>query len=64
VFHRWVHSNRRFACVAALALLLTSTGGCAFFNVDNWNPNNYRDERAVDIDKRLDSKEPIVKNPF
>jgi hypothetical protein len=50
--------------VAVLAVLPASAGGCAFFNVENWNPNKYRDERAVDIDKRLDSNEPIIKNPF
>jgi hypothetical protein len=31
---------------------------------DWWNPERYRDERAADIDHRLDKAEPIVKNPF
>jgi hypothetical protein len=31
---------------------------------DWWNPDHYRDERAVDIDHRLDKGEPIVKSPF
>jgi hypothetical protein len=45
-------------------MLLPSAVGCAFFQPENWNPSKYRDERAVDIDKRLDSREPIVQNPF
>jgi hypothetical protein len=38
--------------------------GCAFFDRDRWNLDRYRDERAVDIDHRLDTAEPIVQNPF
>ena len=64
MFHHWVHSNRRFACLAVSAALLVPIAGCAFFNAENWNPNKYRDERAVDIEKRLDSKQPIVQSPF
>ena len=43
---------------------LVSAGGCALFHKDTWSVDRYRDERAVDIDHRLDRKEPIVKNPF
>jgi hypothetical protein len=64
VFQRWVHSNRRLACLAVSAALFVPGGGCALFKAENWNPNKYRDQRAVDIEKRLDSDEPIVKNPF
>ena len=34
------------------------------FHKDFWNMDRYRDERAVDIDNRLNKNEPIVKNPF
>ena len=34
------------------------------FHKDFWNVERYRDERAVDIDTRLNKHEPIVKNPF
>jgi len=61
---RWIHSNCRFACVAAALLLLGSAGGCAVWNKDSWNPNNYRDARAADIDKRLDQSGPAVQSPF
>jgi hypothetical protein len=50
--------------LAALLLLLTSAGGCALWNKDTWNIDHYRDQRAVDIEQRLDRNEPIVKNPF
>jgi hypothetical protein len=45
-------------------LLLCQLGGCAAWNRDFWNLNELRDERAVDIDHRLNTGEPIVKNPF
>jgi hypothetical protein len=64
VFDRWVHSNRRLVCLAVFSMLLSCAGSCAFFDPEKWNPSKYRDERAVDIDKRLDSSEPIVQNPF
>ena len=34
------------------------------FHKDFWSVERYRDERAVDIDNRLNKNEPIVKNPF
>ena len=47
-----------------MLLLYVPTGGCAIWDRDRWNLDRYRDERAVDIDHRLDQAEPIVKNPF
>ena len=64
MFQRLLHFTRHVGCRAALVLPLVSAGGCALWNKDVWNPNHYRDERAVDIDSRLDKAEPIVKNPF
>jgi hypothetical protein len=58
------YSNRSLLAVAAIALSLLSTAGCALFHKESWNPNRYRDERAVDIDRRLERNTPIVKNPF
>jgi hypothetical protein len=43
------------------ATLLAAALGCAS---EAWNFDRYRDERATDIDTRLSSDEPIVKNPF
>jgi hypothetical protein len=31
---------------------------------ETWDLNTYRDERAVDIDTRLEKTGPNVKNPF
>jgi hypothetical protein len=45
-------------------LLPLFAGGCTLMNSEWWNPDHYRDDRAVDIDHRLDKAEPIVKNPF
>ena len=50
--------------MAAIALLAVSTAGCAFFQKDTWSLYRLRDERAVDIEQRLERTEPIVKNPF
>jgi hypothetical protein len=44
-------------------LLLTS--GCAtIFDGETWDLNRLRDDRAVDIDKRLQATQPNVPNPF
>lgn len=43
---------------------LISAGGCALFRKETWNMDRYRDERAVDVDNRLQKNDPIVKNPF
>jgi hypothetical protein len=50
--------------MAAILSLLILTGGCALWHKDHWNLDRYRDERAVDIEQRLERSEPIVKNPF
>jgi hypothetical protein len=50
--------------MAAVILLLVPAAGCASWNRAGWNLDRYRDERAVDIDHRLDRAEPIVKSPF
>jgi hypothetical protein len=60
---RRFHFTRRLALAAAMLLPLF-VGGCKLMNSEWWNPDHYRDDRAVDIDHRLDKAEPIVKNPF
>jgi hypothetical protein len=65
LFHRWIHFSCRVALVAAiLAPIFAAIGGCALWKAETWNLNNYRDDRAVDIDRRLDKTGPIVNNPF
>jgi hypothetical protein len=66
VNHSSWHFNCRAASLAAILFLflLATAGGCALFDKDKWNLDRYRDERAVDIEHRLDRSEPIVKNPF
>ena len=61
VFVRLFHSIGRAGC---LAVVLGPLAGCAMWDAKKWNPAQYRDERASDIDQRLSSREPIVKNPF
>jgi hypothetical protein len=61
---RWFHFSCRLAALAAILAPLLSLSGCAMFHKDFWSVERYRDERAVDIDSRLNKKEPIVKNPF
>jgi hypothetical protein len=63
---RWFHLNCRLAILAAIIAPLVSLAGCAMakFQKDFWNMDRYRDERAVDIEHRLNKNEPIVKNPF
>lgn len=65
MFRHRFHFSCRFACLAVvLAALATSSGCAAFFNSENWNLNALRDDRAVDIDRRLEGTKPIVVNPF
>jgi hypothetical protein len=64
VFRRSFYLTCRSLPLAALLLPLVSLGGCAMFHKDFWSMDRYRDERAVDIDNRLNNKEPIVKSPF
>jgi hypothetical protein len=49
--------------VAAILMLLAGPG-CAMFDREKWDLNHYRDDRAVDIEKRLDATTPQVPNPF
>lgn len=50
--------------MAALLLPLLAASGCAMFHKDFWSMDRYRDERAVDVDHRLEHSQPNVKNPF
>jgi hypothetical protein len=34
------------------------------FQKDFWNPERYRDERALDIDRRLEKSDTGIKSPF
>jgi uncharacterized iron-regulated membrane protein len=57
--------NRLFC----LAMLLGTLSGCAMWDAvkpdpAQWNPKNFRDDRARDIDSRLSKDRPIVNNPF
>jgi hypothetical protein len=60
------HFSCRLAALAVIGLPLLSSGGCRVWNFqkDYWSMDHYRDERAVDIDTRLNKNVPIVKNPF
>jgi hypothetical protein len=64
LFRFWFHSNCRNACLAAVVSLPIFAGGCALWEQDRWNLNRYRDDRAVDIEQRLERTEPVVKSPF
>jgi hypothetical protein len=52
--------------VAVIAMPAFLVGGCNMmkFQKDFWNLDRYRDERAVDIDHRLEKSDTSVKNPF
>ena len=58
------HSNRRSLGLAAILSLPILANGCSLWNKERWDLNNYRDERALDIDQRLERNQQIVKNPF
>jgi hypothetical protein len=60
----WRLVSKTITPCGCLAALLGCLSGCAMWNKENWSFDRYRDERAVDIDQRLSSDEPIVKNPF
>ncbi len=61
---RRVYLTCRVLLLAVVLLPLIPLGGCMMFHKDFWSMDRYRDERAVDIDHRLNNKEPIVKSPF
>jgi hypothetical protein len=48
----------------AAILTLAAASSCALLDREHWNIDRYRDERAVDIEQRLERTEPIVENPF
>jgi hypothetical protein len=50
--------------VAAVLVLLVSSGCATLFDREKWDLNRLRDDRAVDIDKRLTTTQPDVPNPF
>ncbi|MCC7474804.1 MAG: hypothetical protein IT425_05375 [Pirellulales bacterium] len=56
--------TRHAGYLAALVLPLVCATGCKLFEKETWNPNNYRDERAVDIDRRLEKPSDNIPNPF
>ena len=58
------YSNRRALWLAAMLLLPILAAGCSLWHKDRWDLNSYRDQRAVDIDQRLERNQQIVKNPF
>ena len=64
LFHRLLYFSCRLRSLAVTLLLLGPIGGCTLWDRDRWNLDRFRDERAVDIDHRLDTAEPIVQNPF
>jgi hypothetical protein len=63
LLRRQFYFSHRLIGAAAILMLLASAG-CAMFERETWDLNRFRDERAVDIDGRLDSPAPVVQNPF
>jgi len=64
VIQRLVYFTHRVCSLAAIALPLVSAGGCALLDKDTWNWERYRDDRAYDIDHRLEKSDTGVKSPF
>ena len=65
LFLRWFHFSRRVRLSGShLILLRRGRRLRVCWDSDRWNIDRYRDERAVDIEQRLERTEPIVKNPF
>jgi hypothetical protein len=50
--------------MAAVLPLLMAAPGCQMWNANGWNFDRLRDDRAVDVERRLDRDEPLVKSPF
>jgi hypothetical protein len=63
VFRHSLHSICRKPFLAAV-LAFVCASGCARWTVEDFSLNKLRDDRAVDIDKRLEGTKPIVVNPF
>lgn len=61
MFARLICSIGRVCCLAAV---LGPLAGCAMWDLDKWNLESLRDDRARDIDSRLSEDRPIVQNPF
>jgi hypothetical protein len=61
---RHFHSSRHIISTAAALSLLIAASGCQMWHFDGWTLDRFRDDRAVEIEQRLDRDEPIVKNPF
>jgi hypothetical protein len=71
VFARRFHSTCvRSALAACLAAPTIAVPGCSLWHrtkeklEENLDMDKYRDNRAVDIDRRLSSPDPIVNSPF
>ena len=66
MFRQLSHFTRRLGLLAALLLAMASSSGCMLWNWNkaDWNLERYRDERATDIDHRLDKPLPVSKSPF
>jgi hypothetical protein len=63
---RLSYFSRHLVVVAVIATPAALLGGCGVmkYQKDFWNVDRYRDERAVDIDHRLEKSDTGVKNPF
>ncbi len=64
MFRHTIHSNCRKPFLAAILGTVAFTGGCARWSLEDFSLNKLRDDRAVDIDNRLEGTKPIVVNPF
>lgn len=58
------HSICRITCLAGVIVLLASVCGCTTWDLQRFHPNNFRDERAVDIDRRLEGSKTLMPSPF
>jgi hypothetical protein len=58
------YSTRRAIGLAAIVSSSVVAAGCMSWPKDRWSFDRLRDDRAIDIEQRLDRTEPIVKNPF
>ncbi len=56
--------RRRQALVSGFIAAAIACSGCGLWKPDVWNVDRYRDDKALDIEKRLNRDKPIVANPF